>query len=131
MKWRLMRANLFKCKLICPHEPPFHARSNQTVRIRNWPIVMIISRLRILLTFQIYTFIHSGFHSVISILYKFIMNLQSDQLSVGTEGSTGRAQQRHHRGNVFESPSSLNFSSHQLNHQAKWELVILSLQSGL
>ena len=38
MKWRLMRANLFKCKLICPHKPPFHARSSPTVRIRNWLI---------------------------------------------------------------------------------------------
>ena len=33
-----MRANLFKCKLIYPHLPPFHAKSSLTVRIRNWPI---------------------------------------------------------------------------------------------
>ena len=38
MEWRLMRADLFKCKLICPHKPPLHARSSPTVRIRNWPI---------------------------------------------------------------------------------------------
>ena len=35
MEWRLMRVNLLKCKLICPHYPPFHARSSPTVRIRN------------------------------------------------------------------------------------------------
>ena len=34
MKWRLMRANLFKCKLTCSH-----LVSSPTVRIRNWPIV--------------------------------------------------------------------------------------------
>ena len=38
MKWSLMRANLFKCKLICLHYPPFHAKSSLTARIRNLPI---------------------------------------------------------------------------------------------
>ena len=40
MKWRLMRANLFKCKLICPHWPPFHARSSPAVRIQQWSILI-------------------------------------------------------------------------------------------
>ena len=44
MKWRLMQAKLFKCKLICLHEPPFHARSSPTVRIRNWPIIALVLR---------------------------------------------------------------------------------------
>ena len=34
MKERLMRGNHFKCKLFPPHEPPSHARSSPTVRIR-------------------------------------------------------------------------------------------------
>ena len=34
MKERLMRGNLFKYKLFPPHEPPWHARSSPTVRIR-------------------------------------------------------------------------------------------------
>ena len=34
MKERLMRGNLFKCKLFPPHEPISHARSSPTVRIR-------------------------------------------------------------------------------------------------
>ena len=40
MKWRLMRANLFKCKLICPHWPPFHTRSSPAVRIQQWSILI-------------------------------------------------------------------------------------------
>ena len=31
---RLMRRNLFECKLFPLHEPPSHARSSPTVRIR-------------------------------------------------------------------------------------------------
>ena len=38
MKERLMRENLFKCKLFPPHEPPSLARSSPTVRIRIWSI---------------------------------------------------------------------------------------------
>ena len=34
MKERLMRGNLFTCKLFPPHEPLSHARSSPTVRIR-------------------------------------------------------------------------------------------------
>ena len=34
MKERMMRGNIFKCKLFPPHEPPSHARSSPTVRIR-------------------------------------------------------------------------------------------------
>ena len=34
MKDRLMRGNHFKCKLFPSHEPPPHARSSPTVRIR-------------------------------------------------------------------------------------------------
>ena len=40
MKWRLRRANFFKCKLICPHRPPFHARSSPAVRIQQWSILI-------------------------------------------------------------------------------------------
>ena len=39
MKWRLMRANEFAFEKICPHQPPFHARSSPAVRIRKWSIV--------------------------------------------------------------------------------------------
>ena len=38
IKWRLMRANLFTQKLICPHKPPFHARSRPAMGIRKWSI---------------------------------------------------------------------------------------------
>ena len=34
LKERLMRGNLFKCKLFPPREPLSHARSSPTVRIR-------------------------------------------------------------------------------------------------
>ena len=39
MKERLMRGNLFK--LFPPHEPPSHARSSPTVRIRIRSIVVV------------------------------------------------------------------------------------------
>ena len=40
MKERLMREDLFKCKLFPPHEPPSHTRSSPTVRIRIRCIVL-------------------------------------------------------------------------------------------
>ena len=34
VEWRLMRENLFRCKLFYPHNPPLHARSSPTMGIR-------------------------------------------------------------------------------------------------
>ena len=40
MKERLVRGNHFKCKSLPPHEPPSHARSSPTVRIRIRSIIL-------------------------------------------------------------------------------------------
>ena len=47
MKERLLRGNHFKCKLFPPHEPPSHARSSPTVRIRIRSIAAAVSSIKI------------------------------------------------------------------------------------